>query len=124
MIRRPPRSTLFPYTTLFRSRSEQGPNPMLGLTQRRRPELQSGFERGSGHQALLSETHQIGASACNCSANPPGATEYLAHQPPQPRSPKAMARELARIPFLQRPAVPAQDQVSLAGEPAKEIERA
>jgi hypothetical protein len=31
-------------------RSEQGPNPMLGLTQRRRPELQSGFERGSGHQ--------------------------------------------------------------------------
>src|SRR5688572_31973853 len=25
MIRRPPRSTLFPYTTLFRSRSEQPP---------------------------------------------------------------------------------------------------
>src|SRR2546422_6351260 len=25
MIRRPPRSTLFPYTTLFRSLSEQGP---------------------------------------------------------------------------------------------------
>src|SRR5690242_21283005 len=25
MIPRPPRSTLFPYTTLFRSRSEQGP---------------------------------------------------------------------------------------------------
>src|SRR5688572_30887459 len=24
MIRRPPRSTLFPYTTLFRSRSEEG----------------------------------------------------------------------------------------------------
>src|SRR5258706_11342671 len=24
MIRRPPRSTLFPYTTLFRSKSEQG----------------------------------------------------------------------------------------------------
>src|SRR2546422_8323712 len=24
MIRRPPRSTLFPYTTLFRSRSDQG----------------------------------------------------------------------------------------------------
>src|SRR5205085_3404396 len=33
-----------------------------------RPELQSGFERGSGHQALLSETHQIGALPCNCSA--------------------------------------------------------
>src|SRR2546421_8442084 len=27
MIRRPPRSTLFPYTTLFRSRSERGRHP-------------------------------------------------------------------------------------------------
>src|SRR2546427_5763460 len=27
MIRRPPRSTLFPYTTLFRSRREQCPAP-------------------------------------------------------------------------------------------------
>src|SRR5438093_3403438 len=27
MIRRPPRSTLFPYTTLFRSRSTRGPCP-------------------------------------------------------------------------------------------------
>src|SRR5258708_31142853 len=29
MIRRPPRSTLFPYTTLFRSRSCNGANHML-----------------------------------------------------------------------------------------------
>src|SRR2546430_4135464 len=29
MIRRPPRSTLFPYTTLFRSRSEQEPDVRL-----------------------------------------------------------------------------------------------
>src|SRR5438876_8856158 len=27
MIRRPPRSTLFPYTTLFRSNQQQGPIP-------------------------------------------------------------------------------------------------
>src|SRR5258707_8561181 len=27
MIRRPPRSTLFPYTTLFRSRTRQAPAP-------------------------------------------------------------------------------------------------
>src|SRR3712207_8664798 len=27
MIRRPPRSTLFPYTTLFRSRSRRSPSP-------------------------------------------------------------------------------------------------
>src|SRR6266702_6498778 len=29
MIRRPPRSTLFPYTTLFRSRSPDGRHPLL-----------------------------------------------------------------------------------------------
>src|SRR5256885_9079097 len=31
MIRRPPRSTLFPYTTLFRS--ENAPNPHAGILQ-------------------------------------------------------------------------------------------
>src|SRR5687768_17916830 len=30
MIRRPPRSTLFPYTTLFRSHRDQGPDPRPG----------------------------------------------------------------------------------------------
>src|SRR2546422_11451896 len=37
MIRRPPRSTLFPYTTLFRSRGGR-----LGLKQRGRAEHQAG----------------------------------------------------------------------------------
>src|SRR3712207_8018693 len=35
MIRRPPRSTLFPYTTLFRSSSVRSPPPALGLQVRR-----------------------------------------------------------------------------------------
>src|SRR2546430_10992353 len=35
MIRRPPRSTLFPYTTLFRSKA----TPRLSPTSRRRPRL-------------------------------------------------------------------------------------
>src|SRR2546421_9539412 len=30
MIRRPPRSTLFPYTTLFRSRVDRSPPPTAG----------------------------------------------------------------------------------------------
>src|SRR2546429_5564606 len=46
MIRRPPRSTLFPYTTLFRSRDEPrddprapaGPRPRHGRTSRRSEE--------------------------------------------------------------------------------------
>src|SRR3712207_8033868 len=31
MIRRPPRSTLFPYTTLFRSRRGESPGPLIPL---------------------------------------------------------------------------------------------
>src|SRR5256885_12553966 len=36
MIRRPPRSTLFPYTTLFRSLSHRAPSRHAGSTYRRR----------------------------------------------------------------------------------------
>src|SRR3712207_7122256 len=36
MIRRPPRSTLFPYTTLFRSRGDDGDAPCLTRGGRRR----------------------------------------------------------------------------------------
>src|SRR2546422_10894054 len=46
MIRRPPRSTLFPYTTLFRSRS-----PLSGGG-RRRGALAGGPSRGSACHAL------------------------------------------------------------------------
>src|SRR3712207_7074349 len=35
MIRRPPRSTLFPYTTLFRSAARRGPPAELARWQRR-----------------------------------------------------------------------------------------
>src|SRR2546430_12727535 len=35
MIRRPPRSTLFPYTTLFRSNPQSVSNPAIGVTQTR-----------------------------------------------------------------------------------------
>src|SRR2546430_7710718 len=34
MIRRPPRSTLFPYTTLFRSETVDHPGTRLGITSR------------------------------------------------------------------------------------------
>src|SRR3712207_8180985 len=42
MIRRPPRSTLFPYTTLFRSRPDSGflPGPHRGLPSRARRGVQ------------------------------------------------------------------------------------
>src|SRR2546430_8374186 len=44
MIRRPPRSTLFPYTTLFRSRPLQIPSRHWTCSCRRSGRLQSGAE--------------------------------------------------------------------------------
>src|SRR3712207_7020141 len=43
MIRRPPRSTLFPYTTLFRSSDRT--RAATGLSQQRRPDRDDGRER-------------------------------------------------------------------------------
>src|SRR3712207_7023487 len=50
MIRRPPRSTLFPYTTLFRSRSRlrQPDLPEQRLVDRRGAEVVVDAERGAG----------------------------------------------------------------------------
>src|SRR2546427_2413968 len=45
MIRRPPRSTLFPYTTLFRSQSQR-------LRRRRRPGLLAPAQRERGTPAV------------------------------------------------------------------------
>src|SRR2546425_5281800 len=52
MIRRPPRSTLFPYTTLFRSLHPRGRPPVLD---RRR--WRQGDRREGGRGAVRSEEH-------------------------------------------------------------------
>src|SRR5256885_7222338 len=39
MIRRPPRSTLFPYTTLFRSHEARGHIPRIALNAQKRPSV-------------------------------------------------------------------------------------
>src|SRR3712207_6964113 len=74
MIRRPPRSTLFPYTTLFRSRDGGGgPGGDLGhrclLPAPGRPEpgglgrergiLRSGGQRGPGHGRSEEHTSEL-----------------------------------------------------------------
>src|SRR5215204_6769854 len=48
MIRRPPRSTLFPYTTLFRS-----PEPGLAAARFRRVGQETGFRRSEEHTSEL-----------------------------------------------------------------------
>src|ERR1039457_5290066 len=55
MIRRPPRSTLFPYTTLFRSmtyRVEDGPK-MIEAVRRYNRVLQAGSQRSEEHTSEL-----------------------------------------------------------------------
>src|SRR3989449_8356126 len=57
MIRRPPRSTLFPYTTLFRSHAQDeavgllGDLPELGEVPLRHPELVHGDRLARGEEA-------------------------------------------------------------------------
>src|SRR5205809_4588234 len=51
MLRRPPRSTLFPYTTLFRSRGQDHADPDIGIGLHHRRE---GLVGGAG---LRSEEH-------------------------------------------------------------------
>src|SRR5437667_5002508 len=54
MIRRPPRSTLFPYTTLFRSDAHHGAHAACRV----RHPARSDHDRGSGHaREARSEEH-------------------------------------------------------------------
>src|SRR2546427_6893610 len=56
MIRRPPRSTLFPYTTLFRSHSDRSPaTPRLGLLE---------ADRGAGRSCVRSRAYPPGRAPC------------------------------------------------------------
>src|SRR5690348_17757573 len=55
MIRRPPRSTLFPYTTLFRSRVAA--RPVVPRARGRRPAQLRGVDH-AGHRAAHDERHR------------------------------------------------------------------
>src|SRR3712207_7058080 len=72
MIRRPPRSTLFPYTTLFRSREAQGathhhkPLPELRLPPARRADPKGEARRDSGRRGDRKST-RLNSSHANIS---------------------------------------------------------
>src|SRR2546422_1383744 len=61
MIRRPPRSTLFPYTTLFRSPSRAGHSPRFGAWGCARDPRSSLAHReiGRAHAELQSRLHLV-----------------------------------------------------------------
>src|SRR2546422_2717674 len=64
MIRRPPRSTLFPYTTLFRSRRAR-----LGALQLSPPGPQCGFLGGARGGARATEAGAGPGACCQISAS-------------------------------------------------------
>src|SRR2546422_4085500 len=62
MIRRPPRSTLFPYTTLFRSEARAGPRAHHFSRRRIRPPRGAGLCRGRSEEhtsELQSRLHLV-----------------------------------------------------------------
>src|SRR5438552_10859600 len=63
MIRRPPRSTLFPYTTLFRSRED--PRQLVRDDDHRCPEAVS-EGKGDRKSTRLNSSHQIISYAVFC----------------------------------------------------------
>src|SRR5258708_28260419 len=69
MIRRPPRSTLFPYTTLFRSLPAQ-PNDELGTPPPRLPQMPAYHLVRADHRdrksTRLNSSHQIISYAVFC----------------------------------------------------------
>src|SRR2546427_4148207 len=68
MIRRPPRSTLFPYTTLFRSR-ESGGDQLCAAVERphaRRPSGHDDGSRGDRKSTRLNSSHSQISYAVFC----------------------------------------------------------
>src|SRR2546425_8505104 len=64
MIRRPPRSTLFPYTTLFRSLRAPGPRrPLLGDRRHQRA-LRPGGRRPARSEEHTSELQSLAYLVC------------------------------------------------------------
>src|SRR5258708_12125756 len=66
MIRRPPRSTLFPYTTLFRSPRGGGRARPARAGLRRRGPRAHGQARGDRKSTRLNSSHQIISYAVFC----------------------------------------------------------
>src|SRR3712207_8514809 len=83
MVRRPPRSTLFPYTTLFRSKIVS----VSGCTLSKREERPT--RAVDAHQALHSkvwQTRKVGPNRVKRTATAATSEQALRHRPPNFRS--------------------------------------
>src|SRR6266849_5304764 len=93
MIRRPPRSTLFPYTTLFRSRSAGGPRAQPALYERDDDRKAARQDRKS---TRLNSSHEWISYAAFClKKKRPVAARHAGREPGA-----AIARKRRRLPYL------------------------
>src|SRR5206468_6904712 len=91
MLRRPPRSTLFPYTTLFRSRAAPpaarrrcGRRTPCGFARdRKSTRLNSSHDQNS-YAAFCLKKKKITTSVPHCSNHTPYPTTYQTHVVPHP----------------------------------------
>src|SRR3712207_8449084 len=73
MIRRPPRSTLFPYTTLFRSAHDdgaQGVDDAIGTEVLTGPQHAGRRERAGGEVVLVHRAPHVGGAALHVLPHP------------------------------------------------------
>src|SRR3712207_8038905 len=75
MIRRPPRSTLFPYTTLFRSLASPTSRPMS-----RKEKLSKTSARITGRRAEMKEMSSGGKLSTSCSRSEEHTSELQSRQ--------------------------------------------
>src|SRR5438445_6931582 len=97
MIRRPPRSTLFPYTTLFRARPDSGRDRSLGR-ERGLPELHFGQDRKS---TRLNSSHANISYAVFCLKKKKKQTTYSyrrRNNPPTSTIRRTASRQLHVLP--------------------------
>src|SRR5438105_6697157 len=66
MIRRPPRSTLFPYTTLFRSQRQPRPVPELGEVRRQEQRVDRQERHRDRKSTRLNSSHEWISYAVFC----------------------------------------------------------
>src|SRR5437867_6067377 len=66
MIRRPPRSTLFPYTTLFRSPCRRAPHPLAHRTESRPGRARPTHHSGDRKSTRLNSSHRTISYAVFC----------------------------------------------------------
>src|SRR5256885_4722655 len=81
MIRRPPRSTLFPYTTLFRS--DHAARPFLRAERQQLVEGASDLERSRALLVLALEEDALAGRVVERAAGDDGGPVHAVHEPPR-----------------------------------------